>query len=324
MLTQQTTDYDTVLYRVRPGDTLSKIIHGYYGRIPVQQRNTIIDQIQTDNPEIKNPHRIFPDQVLKMAIPQRYCTAESHPGEMPVFDMGEQYAKAVQQQWQHAATSQEKDMLSTLTPIMLGTGAASMTMVERTFKANTPLLTEMVQNYEAYKAGDLRKGQYDYRRRRIVTQLKSRLGPLTRILDGTRRQSEVLRISRAKGRKPTRNIRRQIGRMGRVAKYAKAGGVVLAGVGLGLACNEIANTDDRQKKNEILVEAMGGLAGGLAVGTAIVLMFTPVGWIGALIVGASTAIASIASGAGTRVVYTAKFSKFDIASVTKVSQLCRN
>jgi len=323
MLTKRPNDYDTILYRVRPGDSLGKIIQGYYGSITTTQRKTIISQILADNPDVKDPHRIFPNQLLKITIPQLYCTAESHPGDVPALDIDEQYAKLVQQQWQNAGTPQEKDMLSTLTPIMLGTGAASLTMVERTFKANTPLLTEMVQNYQAYKAGDLSKGKYDYRRKKIVNRLNSRLGLLSRILSGSRTQSEVLRISIKKGRKPTRNISRQIGRMGRLSKYASRGGVVLSAVGIGFACNEIANTDDKQKKNEILVEALGGLAGGLAIGAAIVVMASPVGWIGALVVGASTAIAGFASGKGSQILYTAKFSRFDIASATRVTQVCK-
>lgn len=154
-----------------------------------------------------------------------------------------------------------------------------------------------------------------------MIRLKTRLGPLSRILDGSRSQSEVLRISRKKGRKPTRNIRRQVGRMVRVAGYAKVGGIVLTGVGLGLACNEIANIDDGQKKNEVLVEAMGGLAGG-AVAT-ILLFGTPVGWVAALVVGVGTAVASFYAGKKVRDLYNTYGQKMDIASTTGVTRFCR-
>ena len=122
---------------------------------------------------------------------------------------------------------------------------------------------------------------------------------------------------------PTQNITQQISHMDRLAKYASRGGVVLSAVGLGLACNDIANTNDVQEKSEILVESLGGLGGGLVAGVAIMVMFTPVGWVGALVVGVGGAVAGYAAGRGSKALYTAKFSKFDIASATRVAQLCK-
>lgn len=83
--------------------------------------------------------------------------------------------------------------------------------------------------------------------KKLITNIKSRLGPLSKVLNGSRSQSEVLRISKTKGR-ATQNITRQIGRMNRLAKHAARGGVVLSAVSLGLACNKIANTPDVNKK----------------------------------------------------------------------------
>ena len=200
-----------------------------------------------------------------------------------------------------------------------------MTMVNRTFTANVPLLNEMVQNYEAYKTGELSKGQYDYRRYKILTRLKAKLGPLSRVLNATRLQNEVLRISRTRGRAPTANISHQVGRMGRLSKYASRGGVVLSVVGLGIACSEIANTDDMQKKNEILVESVGGFAGGAIYGAVatVLLIGTPVGWVAALVIGVGGAVAGFASGKGLKALYTTEFSRFDVASMTRVAQLCK-
>ena len=325
MTTKSPINYDTILYRVRAGDSLSKIIQRYHGSVTTPQRDTIISRIQANNPAVKNPNRILPNQLLQISVPQQYCSASTHPGTTPTLSTDMQYYKPLVSQWQGAAP-QERDMLAALTPIMLGTGAASMTMINQTFRANTPLLTEMVQNYEAYKAGELRKGQYDYRRKKILTKLKARLGPLSRILNATRVQTEVLRISRTRGRAPTANITRQIGRMGRLAKYASHGGVLLSGVGLTLACNDIANTNDMQKKNEILVENVGGVIGGaafgFAAGIAIVVMATPVGWVAALIIGVGGAVAGYAAGKGFKNMYDTYGRKVDIASATGVTRLC--
>ncbi len=325
MTTSKPTAYDTILYRVRTADSLGRIIQNYHGPITKQQQDTILSRILADNPDIKNPDRIFPNQLIKMSVPQRYCSATTHPDTAPVLSTDQLAYQPLRRQWQQAAP-QERAWLSTLTPIMLGTGSASMTMVNRTFLANTPLLNEMVHNYEAYKAGELSKGQYDYRRYKILGKLKTKLGPLARILNTTRLQNEVLRISRTKGRAPTQNITRQIGRMGRAAKYASRGGVVLSTVGLGVACNDIANTGDINKKNAILVESVGSIVGGTAFGfvsgMAIVAMATPVGWVASLVIGVGSAVAGYVAGKGFSNLYDTYGRKIDIASATGVASLC--
>lgn len=109
-----------------------------------------------------------------------------------------------------------------------------------------------------------------------------------------------------------------------MAKVAARGGVVLSAVSLGLACNEIANTNDRLKKNEILVESVGGVLGGVAAGVAIVLMFTPVGWVAALAVGVAGAVGGYAPGKVAKNLYTTNLKQFNLVEMTRVAQLCKN
>jgi len=312
---------DTIFYHVRPGDSISKIIQRYYGPIPAQQRNAIISQIQADNPSLKNPNKIQPNQLLQISIPPQYCSVDSTRGQTPTLRVDPQLIKPLQLQWQRA-TPKERKMLSTLTPLMLGTGAASMTMLKQTFNANKPLMVEMVKNYETYKAEGITKGQYDYQRKKIISNFNQRMGPLTRVLNPTRPQSEALRISRTKGRVPTKNITQQISRMGKVAKFAAVGGAVLTAVSLGVACNEIAHTSSIEEKNDILVESVGGVFGGIVTGAIIMLMFTPAGWVAALVVGATGALGGIAIGKGSSFLYDVTGRKIDFASTTGVTTFC--
>jgi len=322
MISNLSKNNDTIFYHVRSGDSISKIIQRYYGPIPAQQRNTIISQIQADNPSLKNPNKIQPNQLLQISIPPQYCSVDSTRGRTPTLRVDPQLIKPLQLQWQRA-TPKERKMLSTLTPLMLGTGAASMTMLKQTFNANKPLMVEMVKNYETYKAEGITKGQYDYQRKKIITNFNQRMGPLTRVLNSTRTQSEALRISRTKGRVPTKNITQQIGRMGKVAKYAAVGGAVLTAASLGIACGNIANTDSKLEKNQIFVESMGGLVGG-ALATATILFFlSPAGWVAALVIGVGGAAGGFISGVGLRRLYTAEFNTFDLTSMTRVNQLCK-
>jgi len=62
---------------------------------------------------------------------------------------------------------------------------------------------------------------------------------------------------------------------------------------------------------------------GLGVGVAILVMFTPVGWVGALIVGIGTAVGSHVVGKGAGYLYNTYGQKVDIASASGVTHLCR-
>ena len=93
---------------------------------------------------------------------------------------------------------------------MLGTGTTGMMMINQTFTSNTPLLAEMVENYNDYKADMLSKGQYDYRRKTLLNRLKTKLGPTNILLNGSKSPNEVLRISRKKGSVPTQAMTQQI------------------------------------------------------------------------------------------------------------------
>lgn len=103
--------------------------------------------------------------------------------------------------------------------------------------------------------------------------------------------------------------------MGKIAKNATQGSALLTVIGLGLACNDIASTDDTQKKNEILVESVGGVFGGPATGVVILLIFTPVGWVGA--------VGGFGAGKVSGYVYNTYGQQVDIASATGVSKFCK-
>ena len=115
--------------------------------------------------------------------------------------------------------------------------------------------------------------------------------------------------------------------MGTLSKIASRGGVVLSVAGLGGTCYEIANTDNTQKKNEILVESLGGVAGGVVYGVAataaIIIMATPVGWVGALVIGAGGAAFSYGVGLSAKNLYSTHGAHVDLAAVTKISALCK-
>lgn len=144
---------------------------------------------------------------------------------------------------------------------MLGVGTIGVTGLNTSFKTNAPYLQKLVTLYNAYKADKLSKSQYDYQRRKVISAFEQRIGPFTKALSRKKSQRQILRISRSKGKTPTANITKQIRRMNKMATYAKVGGGLLTAASLGLACQEIGNTDSSLQKNHILVESFGGGAG---------------------------------------------------------------
>lgn len=259
-------------------------------------------------------------------MPRQYCAApQSFPFDPIALGNDDSWFFQLNHDWQ-TASADERRLLTVLAPWLLGAGASKLTMIEKTFATNTPTLNEMVANYEDYKANKISKGQYDYRRSKLIGQLKTNLGPTSTILNGTKNPSEVLRISRSKGTVPTQPISQQISRMNKLSKVASKGGVALSVVGLGVACHQIAHTDSQREKNEILVESVGGLAGGVLYGLAatigVALMATPVGWVGALVIGVGGAVAGVAGGKITGHIYDTRFNRVDFASKTGVTQMC--
>ena len=234
---------DTIVYRVEGGDTLSTIIKRYYGNIPPDRQQAIINRIQANNPDIKNPDRIYPDQLIRLEVPAQHCPATSgFSYRFGAHDTDQEWFSSFQRNWP-SASPEERSIFPLLSQILLGSGSANLTMIDRTFKANRPLLAELAENYESYKHGNITKGQYNYRRTKLISQFSSRLGPTNFLLNGTADPREVLRISREKGTLPTQAITQQINKMNRLSKVASRGGIVLSAVGLGIACHEIAHAE---------------------------------------------------------------------------------
>lgn len=324
MLTNATANQDTVLYHVQPGDSLSKIIRQYYGPINPQQQNAIISQIKSDNPQITDPNKIYPGQVFLLDIPEQSSSANVFRQAPPLMCTGKEEIRPFMQAW-HKATPGERDWMSVSAPWILGAGSSSLSMINNTFKSNTPTLVEMVENYTSYKENKMTRGQYDFKRQKLLGKLKAKLGPTQTLLSGNKSANEVLRISRAKGKIPTVKIDQQISKMASMSKHASKGGVVLSVVGLGIACHSIANTDNKQEKNEIFVESISGFGGGIIYGAvaSVFLIGTPIGWVAALAIGIGGAVTGFGAGKFVRHLYTTSGSKVDLVSASGVKHICK-
>ncbi|MAM00513.1 MAG: hypothetical protein CL583_18895 [Alteromonadaceae bacterium] len=318
--------FDTILYRVRPADSLSKILKHYHPQADDAKLQVLISEVVSSNPTIKDPDQIYPSQLIRIKVPEQYCSAPApfHP-LLTVRTGSDDWFKELEQDWRQS-TPEERTFKSILLPALIGAGTAKATMIDTTFTTNRPLLKEMVENYESFKASGKTKGQYDYKRKNLVEKLARNLGPTSLLLNGTKAPTEVLRISRTKGITPTEPIAKQVRQMKHAAQIAKAGGVALSVIGLGIACSEIADAGTRNEKNEILVEASGSVAAGVlygvGAGVAIALVATPVGWIAALMIGIGGAATGYLGGAIAKGLYSASGTRIDFAEISGVDAVC--
>ncbi len=324
-------DHDTILYDVQHGDSLSRIIRRYHGPLAPGKQQAIIKRILLENPEIRDPNRIYPGQILVLDIPRQYCPI---PKIMvpPVVTIDERAIGTLKQGLENTGKEQ-KTIISTLAPLTLAAASTGLGTLDYTFKSNAPLVAELAENYQDLMEKKITRGQYDYRRVKILKKLETKLGPLMRIGMGSKRPvNEVLRITRKKDAIPTKIIERKAERLLNLSRNLSRGGsVVLAGASLGVACHDIAHTDSRQEKNEILVEALGGIMGGVLYGTAVTLaiamMATPVGWVAALVIAGVGAGVSYGFGVGARDLYTNMYSldgnTIDIVHRLSIDAVCR-
>ncbi len=192
-------------------------------------------------------------------------------------------------------------------------------------KGNIKKLAEIEEVYKKYKSGALTRGQYDYRRKKVLDTVAKNLGPVEKLLFKGKKAQESMRISRKGGIPATAALRSNTLRLGKLSKIASKGGSVLTAVNLGVACHQIANSASEAKKNEILVETATSTAVGIFGGVAIsVIVFaTPIGWFGSLVLAAGTAVVSNRMSDIGVDLYKSRYSDISLVNELGVGKVCK-
>lgn len=318
-------------YIVKSGDTLSGIIHKMYGQTPSSPGyRKSLDFVLSLNPQIKNPNRIFPGNVVHLGVipaaakTSTTATTSKQSGgastKKPTSTIPTHLSpQDIDYLW--ALSWLEHNPNSLVVPGSIIAGGASNLLSP----GNTDLINKVSDLYAEFKSGKLTKGQYDSRRKTVLDQLKRNLGPTERLLFGNKTTHETIRIARGGGMPATAHIDKNFARLTKLAQFGKYGGIILTGVGVAASCAQIADTQDQHEKNEILVEtvvstAMGGV-GGYFVG--VFLISNPVGWGTALVLATGAVALSYLSGKGARYAYDMKGNRYDFVKGTGVGRLCR-
>ena len=334
-----------VVYMIRPGDTLSEIISEHYGvEFGSDDYNFAMNTAIVFNDNIEKEDYIRAGEAIRLmplANLKRggYCpTPEDfyhhklaatrlklepmryhHSGY--VRDMAPREIGVQQDIYQILALIEEHHQLIALG--LAATGAE--TFAHLTGAGNVALAQQVGKLYEDYKAGELTKGQYDGRRAKLLKQLSSNLGILEKGVFLGKTSKEAIRISRFKKVPVTYNISTHASHLNQLSRLgSQGGGIILAGINGKIACDGIAATEDRGKKNEIFldytVSTIAGAAASYAFG--VFLLTNPVGWTVALTVGAATAFGAIASGKLAAKAYNISGTEVDMVSGLGIEKIC--
>ncbi|MBN56322.1 LysM peptidoglycan-binding domain-containing protein [Thalassolituus sp. UBA3500] len=318
-----TNDQDIILHKVQPGDTLSKILLHYHSHQDRNKLQGLIAESMTANPFIKNPDLIYPGQLIQVPVPATYTTPPLVALNVPALKLNDSSCLgAICKNW-NQATVEERTLMPGLIELSLMGSAAVAEASDKWLTTNSALIGQIPAEYEKYKAGKSTKGQYDYARKKIITQLEQNLKSATGLYTDGKNSREVLRVSRTKGRAPTADIKAAASKLGSYGKAATKAGYVLGAASLGMTCHDIAREADPRKRSTLLTEGLTSTIVGTLAGAALTLFMvsTPVGWVAALAIGAAVAASAYGLGKLAGGVYE-KYSSGEFSDQIGVTNAC--
>ncbi|MCB0416824.1 MAG: hypothetical protein H6617_05135 [Bdellovibrionaceae bacterium] len=306
-------------YPVVAGDTLTRLIEGYYPFNGPAERCQILRQVLADNPDIVSPNLIYPGQLIQFRTP-------FEPIALEQSEVSELWA--AKREWASMTPQERKDVSlldglngGALTSVSLGAGSGTLGQLAGAFQANQQPIMDIIKKYESFKKGKITKGQYDYFRKVTLEVYQKRMGSFhQKVFYGGKTPRQVFRINpRAAGR----GLASHLKHMRRLSSIARTTGWVLTAASLPLACMELNDAVSRREKNIIAVETGVSLATGYFGGLIVAAMVTgPFGLGLALVVGLGTGVASWALGKGAGVAYDRIGNRYDIVEALSIDQIC--
>ncbi len=311
---------DLFFHHVVPGDTLSGVINTYYPG-NVNRLKQYIEQVMLDNPEIKNPDKIKPGQLIALrTVPSGMCVAPIEPVE----------TRKVKHLWSLMSTDNQKAVKKTapiyngLTLGLAGGGSALFTL-EKTLKSNMSFLSGVPDAYQQYKSAAISKYEFDKIRKLKLNQYTNNIGPMiNKAIYGENQLKNAFTLKPGRSLNPTRTMTQHLTKLSKISNAASKGGVVLAGVGLASSCYQISQAEAVTEKNEIAVKTIASTTTGVAAGAVatVLLVGTPVGWGIILAFGVGSALASWGVGEVTGHLYKSQYSDVDIVNTLGISKVC--
>ncbi|WP_420413021.1 hypothetical protein [Roseibium sp.] len=296
-----TVDGSSMLYPIRKGDTLAKIVSEQYNvhGSDVQQA---INSVLANNPEIKDPNMIYAGQMLILEYPYNKKRTEN----AQIREL-----LAAQRFWNAKPKTEQAEMAVTTRAITALGVAKQVTQVGGTTLSQTASILNTNKrhyfnvgiDYSRYTRGEITKSQYDYRRRLHLSKLQANLGPLESSLHGNNTVFQKFRMAPGRSNNPTAPFLKQIDAIQDLTGKIKRGGTVLSYIMLPFEAGNIALREKDAIQREIkltklgtetLTGAMAGAVTGRVLTRVVVgvaLATTPVGWGAALVIGLGSIVA---------------------------------
>ncbi len=287
-------------HEVKPGESLSAIVLRYYQPLGHQALMAIIGQIVRDNPQIRNPNLIYPRQLLRLRSPFR--VVERNYSEVEdVFESNRIWQSLSETEKQ--VVTHHEGLLHAIAETATGIHGTAHGLAGALHDGKH-LVEELIHKYASYKKGEITKGAYDYFRRTKLRHFQGKVGPtMNRWLYQESKASKIFRITQGEARAfakqigsgieaGARPLSRQLGKLGKIAKFSHGIAVIGNVVDVGVAGVSIFNAWGTAEQNEVICEEGGGVLGSWVGTGAATLMFafcfTGVGALGvAAVVGLS-------------------------------------
>lgn len=331
----------SAVYAIRRGDTLQAILTDFYKIQKGDPRyQTAVDFAMYYNPKILKPNLIREGDIIRLMPLPTPSFAASCPVPSDFYSPRvAQTRHRLEPARSHNSAflrnrlprnKEQRDIFFALARAqdkyrwleMGAFGAASFAHLTGT--GNVSLIQQVGSAYDQYKNGKLTRAQYTKQRKLLLDKFADNTRVFQRFLFNGETVHETVRITQQKALPATSRVTANVGKLNNLSKLAKGGGVLLAGMSGAIACNNIGNTEDRQEKNEIFAEFIGGTTGSGIAGLALAVVFatTPVGWTAALVIGGATVAAGWAGGKVGTVLYDKHFNEHDLVANTGLDKWC--
>lgn len=331
----------SAVYAIRHGDTLAHILTDYYKISKGSpQYQTAVDFAMYYNPHITRPEHLKDGDIIRLMplpkpsfaatcpIPDDFYTPRQILTRHRLEPARSHHSAFLRRQI--PINKEQRDIFMALARVqdkyhwleMSTFGAASFAHISGA--GNTNLILQVGDAYEQFKSGKISQSQYTKQRKVLLDKFADNTRIMQRFFFNGETVHEAVRIKRQKALPATSRITANATKLNHLSKLAKGGGVILAGMGAAVSCENISNTEDRQEKNEIFVEFLASSSVSSATGVALGLFFisTPVGWAAALAIGGATIATGWAAGKGAKKLYDSQFKEYDFVKMSNIDKWC--
>lgn len=326
------------MFVTEPHDTLHSLIQKQYGVFPYDQplHGLLLKYLHLLNPEIFSV-----TQPLGARTPRSLNLISPNPKDLLCRDP-DAIEKKIQQMMRPSGGFERINNVSNYVPedkesralfemllrasmaqdattTLLGGGIGALGEIGS--KSHLAALQKLSILRRQHANGAITRQQYNLAQKEVLRQFQNKLGFMEKLVYGSKGAHGALYQNRARGIEPTAKFENGVQRMVKLSKLVKIGGVLLTSFALRDGCQQIAETSDPKKKNEIAYQTIFTVIGGLLV--SMVVITGPLG-VGLATLAHTSAgfIAGVTSHMAGTFIYDKYGEKLDLADNEILGRLC--